>query len=212
MKESGVIISGSFALSIIHPGQFTPNDIDFYVTSFGFATVLLFVQSVGYTIIPSKDSGRKYGTNLIVVELKHSLSQKCINIITGLEGHAVRFITRFHSTLVMNYISWFGLVSLYPEWTLNKAGLIVTNTKANLKNFQKYKNRGYKLYNDLDSLGNHSDLYCPQRDHHLNDDRYLLQTFGPREHEYLLKYENPLCWNLEILCPCCVTDDDIMWN
>jgi len=46
LKQSGAIISGSTALLLLHPGQFDPNDIDFYVLQSSYRVLLTYLQHV----------------------------------------------------------------------------------------------------------------------------------------------------------------------
>jgi hypothetical protein len=95
----------------------------------GFPAVLKYVESHGYDIEPYGDATSDYyHQNIIVVNLVHSVTHKAVNVMTSLDNHVVKAITRFHSTLVMNYVTWFGQVVLYPDWTLKKRGLVVIDT------------------------------------------------------------------------------------
>jgi len=126
LATTGAIISGSAALALLHPESFFPNDLDFYVSRGGYASLLSFVQDYGYVVEADDAAHIAYERDtLLVLKLVHLESGREINIVTVLEGHAVNGITQFHSTLVMNYIGWYGIVSLYPDWTLAKKGLIV---------------------------------------------------------------------------------------
>lgn len=116
MRRTGAIISGSMALALVHPCQFMPNDLDFFVLPPSFPAVLKYVQDYGYEINPYDPATLNYfHQNIVVVRLVHPISHQSINITTGLVNHVVKLLTRFHSTIVMNYLSWFGLVVLYPK-------------------------------------------------------------------------------------------------
>jgi len=146
MAATGAIISGSAALALLHHQVFSPHDLDFYVLQDGYVSLLEFVQHHGYRTeancgIPvacEKDAAP-------VQRLVHLQSKKEIKIVTILAQHVVQGITNFHSSLVMNYIAWYGIVSLYPEWTLAKKGLIVKDTSKTLQCFEKYKTRGFTV-------------------------------------------------------------------
>jgi len=150
MRRTGAVISGSVALAILHPHQFIPNDIDFYVLPPSFPAVLKYIEDCGYEIRPyDRALSNYFHQNIVVVRLVHPISRKCVNVMTGLDDHVVKLVTCFHSTLVMNYLSWFSVVVLYPDWTLKKRGLIVTDTLSSRQCVTKYVNRGYALYRDV---------------------------------------------------------------
>ena len=169
MQQTGAVISGSAALLLLHDVEFTPCDLDFYVAARGFASVLSFVQKFGYEIdSPDIASGQYDSLQLIVIKLVHRVSKKSINVVTNLKGHVVGMITQFHSTLVMNYIAFYGVVSLYPYWTLRREGLMIQDTWSTRACFAKYKNRGFRITKYMSelakSLPEHDctkDPYCP---------------------------------------------------
>jgi hypothetical protein len=208
MANTGGVISGSFALAILHPQQFDPNDIDFYVLPLGLGDVIKYVQQHGYIIVPYEHGTTNYvDQRVLVLRLVHPISQKAINIITGFENHVVKIITRFHSTLVMNYLAWFGLVVLYPDWTLNKTGLVVTNTTATGKCFSKYIERGYTIHHDVHPLQHPlevhlcgEDPYCPATTRFLHDDQCYVEKFDDGEFD-LKEAAEDVSWMLSIPCP-----------
>lgn len=126
--------------------------------------------------------------------------------MTGLDHHVVKLITRFHSTLVMNYLSWFGLVVLYPEWTVNKRGLIVVDTPASQQCVTKYVDRGYALYHDVfeltEPLEEHVcqvDPYCPISMRSLYDGHCLVEAFGPDGFKFEA-HERDMTWSFPVSC------------
>ena len=207
MVNTGTVISGSFALAILHPQQFDPNDIDFYVLPLGFGAVLKYVAQHGYIIDPYEHGTSKYvRQHIVVVRLIHPISQKSINVITGFKDHVVEIITQFHSTLVMNYLAWFGLVVLYPEWTLNKAGLIVTDTLTSEQCFTKYIGRGYTLHRDVHTLTHPlevhrcgEDPYCAATMRSLHDEHSYVEQFDDGEFDFK-EAEEDMSWTLSIPC------------
>jgi len=207
MCRTSTIISGSAALTLIHPDQFLPNDIDFYVLPFGFAAILEFIQDHGYKIKPYNRALCNYfHQNIVVVKLIHPVSHKSINVITGLDSHVVKLVTCFHSTLLMNYLSWFGLVDLYPEWTLEKCSLIITDTPVSRECQMKYVNCGYTTHHNvaelMQPLQEHicqADLYCPASIRSLHDGHCLVEPFEPDGFD-INTSECDMTWPLSILC------------
>ena len=72
MATTGAIISGSAALSILHPDSFSPNDLDFYVSPGGYASLLSFVQDHGYAVeADAADCFAYERDTLLVLKLVH---------------------------------------------------------------------------------------------------------------------------------------------
>ena len=206
MVHTGAVLSGSAALALLHGNKFEPNDLDFYVTAFGFSGILEFVLNHGYKIEPNVFSNQ-YSANphLIVVKLAHPVSQKTINIMTCLESHVIGMITAFHSTLVMNFVSWYGLVSLYPDWTLRSVGLIINDTPSTRVCFQKYSERGFVLYQNICDLAPFTpqhrcreDPCCPATQRSLLTD-CLLKPFRGCSND-LAEHDAPVRWILPLAC------------
>jgi len=145
---SQAYISRSAALYLLHPDKFFPNNVDFYVRKKGFSILLKYIIDCGYvfpkpnsshtsTLTVSKSShlSSKIGSNYnsvgrlaIVLEMHHHSSPSIkINIVLCCGSHLVTAISRFHSMIVMNYLAWYGLVSLYPHWTMDSVGVINRN-------------------------------------------------------------------------------------
>jgi hypothetical protein len=217
MVRTGAVISGSLPLAALSPQRFDCNDIDFYVLPFGFAAVLQFVERHGYLIVPYDHASQDYiNKRLVVVRLLHSVSGKSINIITGCEDHVVKIITRFHSTLVMNYVSWFGLVVLYPVWTLNKVGLVTTDTPSTRKCFAKYAERGYALSREVRLLTrpmeDHvcgEDPYCPTTKRSLHDGHCFVEPFDVDEFEFE-REEDDVAWALSVKCSFDMAEEEVV--
>ena len=56
--------------------------------------------------------------------LKHNGEGEKIDLIGTTEEHVLTTITQFHSTVVMNYIAFYGIICLYPEWMMWRNGLV----------------------------------------------------------------------------------------
>ena len=165
MAQSGAIISGSAALAILQPQEHwrEPNDVDFYVPRRGLAQILKFILTHGYDLtVPTLGKGNRsvstdqaHGNenypSRIVLKLAHLASDSRVDIIVPLKN-VVEEVTNFHSTVVMNYITHYGVVSLYPSWTMNGLGMIVRKEAEKNGCIQKYRDRGYTMVNDLSLL------------------------------------------------------------
>ena len=125
MLNTGAVISGSAALAVLQPGEFVPQDLDIYVTSKNLATVIVFLNEQGYDVqLPMPGTPKsEYPRTTIILTLKNNTGEK-IDLIATIEPHVVHPITQFHSTCVMNFITYYGIVCLYPEWTMGKVGLV----------------------------------------------------------------------------------------
>ena len=153
LQQTGSYISGSAVLYLLHPGFFYPNDVDFYVNQNGFPRLLHYLIDHGYKLytnngctmqllalpqspesLVSDTYARSYNFSeslLIVLYMHHQSSPSVkVNIIVSRETHPVAAIIKFHSTIVMNFFAWYGLVSLYPRWMMRNVGLI--NNKKHL--------------------------------------------------------------------------------
>jgi len=195
LQKTGAVISGSAALHLFFPSIFEPNDIDFYVPIRGFPRLLIFAMQYGYSLVPW-DWETEYDVLChTVVKLVHPASGKSINIIVC-PAHVVGTITQFHSTLVMNYIAWYGVVSLYPSWTMQRVGLIVNDTPANERCFQKYRDRGFKLERRV------KDIVCDYNGRpvlrYVNDKHCSVLYFD--KPDTFSRYESPFSWSLPLKC------------
>jgi len=137
MVTTGAVISGSVALAVLQAGEFVPQDLDIYVTSTNLAVLLIFLNEQGYSlqITTPKTTRNSYSRSTVTLTLKNDGGER-IDVI-----HA---ITQFHSTCVMNYIAYYGIICLYPEWTMRKVGL-VTNEATDQQAIDKYRGRGFTM-------------------------------------------------------------------
>jgi hypothetical protein len=200
MAQSGAIISGSAALVILQPQQ-EPNDIDFYVPPKGLAQLLKFVLDHGYELtVPVPGEGGEGGyPRRIVLKLVHPISASRIDIVVPTTKNVVEEVTKFHSTVVMNYITSYGLVSLYPSWTMSGVDAIAKKGAVASGCIQKCRNRGYTIVNDPSVLpmGGDGQYLGPQAKRSTFDDETLfipfddvtpnLPTFDAREISWTLR-------------------------
>jgi hypothetical protein len=146
MAQSGAIISGSAALAILQPQIQEPSDMDFYVPPRGLARLLKYVLAHGYELVAPTLGEGEYPPGL-VLKLVHPVSESRVDIVVPAKD-VVEEVTRFHSTVVMNYVAYYGVVSLYPSWTMARVGAIVKKGAEESGCIQKYRNRGYTMVND----------------------------------------------------------------
>jgi hypothetical protein len=189
MVATGAVISGSTALAILLRGEFLPQDLDIYVNAKGFAAMLAFLMNHGYQVMmpqPHYVHNKKYPDSKNVWTLKRDGEGEKIDLIISTEAHVLSTITQFHSTSVMNYVAFYGIICLYPEWTLRRSGLVA---RANVpyEIFDKYRGRGFKMaytttelakYNANHSCGKH--ICCPRIRRDLLDGLSLFVPFDNR--------------------------------
>jgi len=140
MLMTGAVISGSAALSVLHVGEFVPQDLDVYVTLKNMVTVLVYLEEQGYSVqIPLHNStinGYMKLAIILTLPVKNDTGDK-IDLVATTEPHVTHAIMQFHSTCVMNYISYYGIICMYPKWTMRKQGLVKALTKQQVIN--KYR-------------------------------------------------------------------------
>ncbi|KAJ3502924.1 hypothetical protein NLJ89_g8667 [Agrocybe chaxingu] len=88
---------------------FMPNDIDFYVPKYNKDVVVAFFKVRGYEErIDPHAYESTHGCIDSVITMENDRILKSINIVVT-TANPVRAIVEFHSTVVMNYIAWYGL-------------------------------------------------------------------------------------------------------
>ena len=192
MVATGAVISGSTALAVLLRGEFVPQDLDIYVNAKGFTAVLAFLMNHGYHVVISQPHyaahKKNYPNSEYVLTLKRDgeLEGVKIDLIGTTEAHVLATITQFHSTSVMNYIAFYGIVCLYPEWTMQRNGL-VTRRNVSYKILDKYRGRGFKIaytsaelakYDIDHDCGEH--ICCPRMRRDLRDGLSLFIPFDDR--------------------------------
>ncbi|KAJ7482516.1 hypothetical protein FB451DRAFT_1029793 [Mycena latifolia] len=168
LRTTRSIVSGSVALLMISDMDFEPGDIDIYVPTSQSETALAIAQGkLGFEVrhgnVPAYDnnSGIKR-----VVHLQKG--EKWMNIIVVKGEDPTAAVFQFHSTVVMNYLTAFGLYCAYPSLTLKRLG--VANLPALLREvstpgrsadcFEKYRDRGINIENDVTKFVAHAHHEC----------------------------------------------------
>ncbi|KAJ2911864.1 hypothetical protein MD484_g8551, partial [Candolleomyces efflorescens] len=163
MELTDTLISGSFVYPILIRGVLTPNDLDMITTTSTYDMVLSYLKKKGYVnckeVYPQGQATRRgrgrgsYASNLedisIIFELWNKKGYK-INVIVS-EGRPILPILQYHSTPVMNYIAYHGIVCLY-DITLHQFG-IMNYTDPSIRAIRcvvKYRGRGIDISNQLE--------------------------------------------------------------
>jgi len=205
LKESGAIISGSAALTIFQAGRFMPNDVDFYVLESGHRRLSSYLRECGYNVDEIYDMHYPFDRQMRTVEvLCREGSPSRLNVIVCEGPHLVSTISRFHSTLVMNYIASYGAVCLYPLWTMNNVGLV---TRVDFSGrhpasasvsacIDKYRRRGFTLlYTVGDDRHGGSSTHTREAIRSLHDDDVLFIPFDPVSYD-IRDFEGPVSWKV----------------
>ncbi|KAJ7758268.1 hypothetical protein B0H16DRAFT_1280291, partial [Mycena metata] len=145
------IVSGSAALRMVSDIDFTPGDLDIYTPLSQEETAMEIVQrDMNFQAVASRmPLGYTDHSGIFKV---HRLEKgiKSINIIIVRGENPTEALFRFHSTVVMNCLTAFGLYCAYPSLTLSDYG--VANLPVVLRDvgvrlnalecFEKYRVRG----------------------------------------------------------------------
>ena len=147
MVATRVVISGSTALAVLLGGEFVPQDLDIYVNAKGFPAMLEFLLNHGYQVVrpqPCYAHKNKYADSKNILTLKRDSEGEKIDLIRTTEVIVLATIPQFHSMAVMNYIASYGIVCLYPEWTMQRNGL-VTRGNVLYTILNKYQGHRFKM-------------------------------------------------------------------
>ncbi|KAH6919359.1 hypothetical protein BKA70DRAFT_1087530 [Coprinopsis sp. MPI-PUGE-AT-0042] len=205
-------VSGSVVLAVLHGGNFVPGDLDIYVPYNRWFFMKLFLQAHRdiylvedlVTIGKPRRQGRYPIPGVTMIWYFHNRkTDTAINVMVTKTRSPFPAIIAFHSTLVMNVITYFGIVSLYGQPTAQKMGWYNGSRRLNQRDrdwMRKYRQRGYSIYNNsLEAqaeLGRHkcgTSTHCTQTIRSLFDDGVHLYRFK----EYLHKDKTELLKRLE---------------
>ncbi|KAG7098196.1 hypothetical protein E1B28_000164 [Marasmius oreades] len=172
---TGALISGSTALQFFARTRYPDSDLDVYVEHRFALELLSFLEAIGYTFVSTEQPPNKHLPDLrVIVERAASImaghivagytpgtgiagvynmrkADKVIQVITATES-PMDIILNFHSTVVMNAISYSHAYSLYPSATFNHSLSLVSycgesvgrNEGAEIAR-KKYISRGWKM-------------------------------------------------------------------
>ncbi|KAG6809389.1 hypothetical protein H0H92_000444 [Tricholoma furcatifolium] len=166
LRDTGSVITGSIALLAIHPGAFTPGDIDIAVGLPDMDALLgglqrrfgMVIEPVGQKLPPPEshiDAASSYESPDVhkVFTLNYGGRRKA-NVIVSTSLSPMQPIFRFHSTIVMNCITHTSIFCAYPTLTLTSRYCTselarfnrfrIPEAKANFeKALEKYNQRGF---------------------------------------------------------------------
>lgn len=152
LQQTQSVVSGSCALLVILPWSFTPNDMDIYVPSVH-APRLLHLLSTRFGYVLDDDSTDYPGTVGMIAVYTLSNGHRFIQVISTISENPLKSLYKFHSTIVMNFVSARGICCAYPRLTSQRRGLknryaITSSPQPSvliLACFDKYQRRGFDL-------------------------------------------------------------------
>ncbi|KAJ7168110.1 hypothetical protein C8R43DRAFT_876763 [Mycena crocata] len=143
------VISGSVPVAAMGNMNFVPNDVDLYVPESQESAMTTVVHGMDFELDRSVTVRypARLGIRRILWFVKGTFK---MNIIVVIGENAAAAIPRFHSTVVMNFVSHFGFVCLYPNMTFECMGLINTNYLLDraemirtMEHINRYRGRGF---------------------------------------------------------------------
>ncbi|KAH6869082.1 hypothetical protein BKA70DRAFT_1132064 [Coprinopsis sp. MPI-PUGE-AT-0042] len=206
-------ISGSTVPAILHSGSFQPDDLDIYVPYHRWIFMKFFLLAHRDTHLvedPTTIGKSRYqGSSPLpavssIWYFHNRKTNKVINVMVTSTRSPLPAIIAFHSTLVMGFITYFGIVSLYGEATTQKTGWYNGSgrlTRRDRQWMRKYSERGFSVYMNSDeaqdSLGPHICAADMNRNHTI---RSLFDN-GVWVHKFEGFTEDSTAELLELLAP-----------
>lgn len=215
MKTTHAVISGSAVLLPLLSATFVPGDLDVYVPVDHAMEFIKELKKTFHYQTATDSNGKPRKVYLEgdqeIKRVKYYMKRgKLINVIIVRGDNALVPIFSFHSTPVMNFISYYGIFCAYPELTLAYRG-IINNTRppsADLKKrYKKLKDRGFSLgkaITDWPAYDGHvcmSSKVCPQTARSLYDGGSMFFPFPKiqKEDDHKLIYNGlySVVWSLD---------------
>ncbi|PPQ73942.1 hypothetical protein CVT24_012550 [Panaeolus cyanescens] len=165
-EETGLIISGSFALRFVSRQHFGPDsDLDLYVEDVHAIRVLQWLTGVGYATASLPDNLHNQYTHrpsmtrrrVAKIRAVFTLFRHGKKVQVMVTRHStVSVVLEFHSTCVMNIITHNRAYCLYPRATLEENRSFVLKhpeiqERRSEGAIQKYRRRGFAMQYGLDS-------------------------------------------------------------
>ncbi|KAI0341020.1 hypothetical protein BDW22DRAFT_1296455, partial [Trametopsis cervina] len=170
--ETGMLISGSFALQFMGRLKYDGTDLDLYLPMHGRMNVAIWLSAHGYNFCPTVHQPQDFLTALNTEDLMGDddvdyPSTGIYTILTFKRNDSKDILTRkvqiivawrtpmevilgFHSTCVMNFITHTTAYSLYPRATFEDTkSLVLLDTPLQSHALQKYQERGWTLVRQL---------------------------------------------------------------
>jgi hypothetical protein len=174
LRHTRSVLSGSLALFLLFPcnlhSTWKCGDADILVPREHKSAVITFLKAAfGYEVIHMFASDLTHNPDSRIQEVVRMLCKdkdKQVDVIISDSDSSILPIWRFHSTIVMNFISADGIYCAFPSHTLHHHGIVnPIHIQSGLPSsqieycIQKYKSRGFNISthpNDVDGEKRHS--------------------------------------------------------
>ncbi|KAJ3516297.1 hypothetical protein NMY22_g14243 [Coprinellus aureogranulatus] len=192
MREQKAVASGSAVLRILNPDMGLPGDLDLYVPRGSMDSAHAFLITHSYYLSKSYPEGWKpagWGETGIrqVRYYTHKETSALVNVIETSLPSAPSAVFLFHSTVVMNYLTWNSVVCAYPLTTLSGYSLLNSSRFGEARRIhacvEKYKRRGYTFVTtSLECIGFPNPHtcgvfpYCGHTERHVGDSATMRLT------------------------------------
>ncbi|KAH6890212.1 hypothetical protein BKA70DRAFT_1050875, partial [Coprinopsis sp. MPI-PUGE-AT-0042] len=197
----GAVVSGSAALAVIEPGIFQPADLDKYVPRTSASAFKTWIEAP-YKFKLEQAHGRGAGETQKerrsdycsvsgIERIWYFSSDRCdrlVNVMITTTLSPLPAIICFHSTTVMNFITYYGVVNFYLELIRRRVGWFnsaETASRRDIRWIDNYNRRGCRVLGDLRLVGKHvcgSSPSCTQTIRNLFDEGVEIAKF--REYCY----------------------------
>ncbi|KAJ7768501.1 hypothetical protein B0H16DRAFT_1308003 [Mycena metata] len=214
LRTTRSIVSGSAALLMVSDLEFEPGDLDIYSPLSQEESVMTIAEHrLGFLPTSSRTSVFYRSNDAILKVHRLVKSRKSMNVVVVNSENPAAAVFHFHSTVVMNYLSAFGLYCAYPSLTLKDlsvANLPVVLGEIGVRAraeecFDKYRSRGVTFETDVTRLPGHTvhvcraDPECPHTIRSTEDGRGLYKDLIPptdAETAHFLRHLYSTIWML----------------
>ncbi|KAH6880238.1 hypothetical protein BKA70DRAFT_1239029 [Coprinopsis sp. MPI-PUGE-AT-0042] len=184
LRDTGSVISGSAALLVLVPCSFVNAGLDIFCSFDQHRHVLDFLRRNGYgtprkgKIISMSRHDRlandpDFHSSFVIPSAIHAIYQVThedtgyiVSVVRSRSSCSIAPILGYHSTFMMNWISWDGVSCMYPALTIDYMGL-TTALSFNYVISERvsraltlYRDRGFLVYDRCSQIRYHSPQSC----------------------------------------------------
>ncbi|KAJ7474498.1 hypothetical protein B0H11DRAFT_2236183 [Mycena galericulata] len=182
LGRTRAVISGSVPVAVLTNLPFTPNDVDMYVPE-AEETAMLKALEDEQGFYRDATVNMRYPDHLGFSTIHwYQKGDYKINVIVVIGDNALVVLLKFHSTIVMNFVSFHGIFCAYPELTEHNMGLASPafwmegpSFRRKKEGIEKYRARGAEMYTkltDISAFASHEcgvDANCPSTVRYMHD-------------------------------------------